>query len=197
MVAQHSDVGGRATEDERLAALDRKSSVDTSHHALTGRFLVTGGAIDLSREVETWQRSDLQRGIELSGRIVVVLDRVTRAIHPRVGETGNGAQNLQLHSCGERCRKAVDVELRCIMPFRLQKKLVTLCIGKLYDLVLDRRTVARAARGNRAPIHRRAGDIFADYALAVGPQIGDPAGHLLRMTCARAIPSRPAPEVGP
>src|SRR4029077_874527 len=106
-------------------------------------------------------------------------------------------ENIQLNAGGQRRRHAVYVQLRGIVPFRLEKKLMALARRKLHELVLDRRTIARAARRDRPAIHRRLPDVVCDDLLTGLLEVRDPAGQLRRMPGSVSRPTRRTPEVRP
>ena len=120
-------------------------------------------------------RLRLQPRRELGGRVVVVLDRVSRARHPRPLETRDRVQKLELNGHGQGSGQPVDVELVGVEPFRLEEDLMPLRVGELDDLVFDRRAVARTARGDRAAVQRRLLEVAANDVLHrfTGPR--DPA----------------------
>ena len=70
----------------------------------------------------------------------------------------------QLHIHGQRSAHAVDIDFVSVESFRFEEKLVLLLVGKLYDLVFNRRTIARTDGLNLPAVHRRAVDILADDA---------------------------------
>ena len=83
------------------------------------------------------------------------------------------------------------------MAFRLQKELVSLRFRKLDDLVFDRRAISRAARRDRAAVHRGLSDVVLDDLLPFGLEVCDPTGHLFGMTRRRCVATLRAPEMGP
>src|SRR6266850_3502870 len=150
------------------------------HHALARRLLVARRAVDLTGEEQVLDRRHLEPRRELRRGIVVVLDGVTGARHPCTLESGYGVQKLELHGDGEGSRKSVHIQLGRVESFGLEKDLVTLCLGELHDLVLDRRTVARPTTTDRAPVQRRLLQVALDDVLHFLPGPGDPAGDLTR-----------------
>ena len=51
-------------------------------------------------------------------------------------------------------RESVDVHLGSVEPLRLEEYLVTLSVGKFYDLVFDRWTVSRPASADGPTVQR-------------------------------------------
>ena len=77
-----------------------------------------------------------------------------------------------------------------VQPLGLEAHLVSLCVGKLHDLVLDRRTIARPASADGAAIQRRLLEMGADDRLHFFASPRDPARHLARQR--RALVEREA-----
>src|SRR5687767_861282 len=74
---------------------------------------------------------------------------------------------------------------------------MSLSVGKLYDLVFDRRAVPRTARRDDAAVHCRLLDVFLDDALAIGFEVRDPARHLDWVSASCAFSALRAPEMRP
>src|SRR6267143_610182 len=117
---------------------------------------------------------------ELRRRIVIVLDRITRARHAGALETRDGVQDLQLHGDGQGSREAVHVQLGGVEPLRLEEDLVALGRRELHDLVLDRGAIAWPATADRAAVQRRLLQVALDDVLHLFAGPCDPAGHLTR-----------------
>src|SRR2546430_11243945 len=82
------------------------------------------------------------------------------------------------HGYGQGSGQPVHIQLVRVQTLGLQEHLVSLGVGKLHDLVLDRRTVARPASADGAAIQRRLLEMGADDRLHffTGPR--DPARQL-------------------
>src|SRR6267378_4701272 len=117
---------------------------------------------------------------ELRRRVVIVLDRITRARHAGALETRDGVQELQLHGDGQGSREAVHVQLGGIEPLGLEEDLVALGRRELHDLVLDRGAIAWPATADRAAVQRRLLQVALDDVLELFAGPCDPAGHLTR-----------------
>src|SRR5882672_7396147 len=117
---------------------------------------------------------------ELRRRIVIVLDRITRARHAGALETRDGVQELQLHGDGQGSREAVHVQLGGIEPLGLEEDLVALGRRELHDLVLDRGAIAWPATADRTAVQRRLLQVALDDVLDLFAGPCDPAGHLTR-----------------
>ena len=76
IIDQHADVRLIAVEDERLAAGKSEGRIGAGHESLSGGFLVAGGAVDLTGEVQTGDVLRFERRLQLVGRSEVVLDGV-------------------------------------------------------------------------------------------------------------------------
>src|SRR5581483_11251909 len=92
-------------------ARDLARGVDAGEQALRRGFLVSGGAVDLSGEVEARDRLGLQRALQVARVEVVVLDRIARPRDARVLEAADGAHEALLHVVRQRGADAVRVDL--------------------------------------------------------------------------------------
>src|SRR6185437_11357288 len=174
-----------------------EAGVQAGDHSLPRGFLVARGAVDLTGEIQAVYGLDLQRRVELRGRIVVVFNRIPSAVHAGTLESRNAVEDLDLDVSGKRGGKPVDVELTRVVAFRLEKYLVTLRVRKSENLVFDRRTVAWTTSRNSTAVHGRLANVLRDYLLPWLSEIGDPARELIGMTSAAGGRSRSRPEVGP
>ena len=154
VIHQHPDVRRLPPENQRLSLLNAQTRIDSCKHTLAGSLLISGGTVDLPGEIQSWDRLHLKRRVELSGRVVIVFDRVSSAVHAHVLETGHRAHYLELNLGRQRGGQSVDVKLARVMSLWLEEKLVTLGIRKPYNLVLDGRTVPRSPCRYRPAVHR-------------------------------------------
>ena len=145
IIDEYADVRRLPSQHQLLTTEHVQRGVRVGDEPLSRGFLVAGRAVDLSGEEKARYGFHLQSLVELRWRIVVVLDRISRAVHSNMVEPRNRSQNLELHRRGKRRRQAVHVQLRRVVSFGLEKKLMTLGGGKLYDLVFDRRAVPWSA----------------------------------------------------
>src|SRR6185437_10183368 len=126
IVDQHSDVRRVSAKYDRVSTRAGEAGVQAGNYSLSGRFLVARRAVDLAGEVQAIYGLDLQRRVELRRRIVIVFDRITRAVHAGALEPGDAVEDLDLDVGRERGRKPVDIELARVVTFRFEKYLVTL-----------------------------------------------------------------------
>ena len=78
----------------------------------------------------------------------------------------------------QRGRNAVRIDGRIVDALGFEKDLMAVAVGEADDLVLDRRTIARAAAGDRAGIDGGAMRIRPHDAMGLGGGAGDVAGKL-------------------
>src|SRR5579875_2001180 len=90
----------------------------------------------------------------------VILDRIARANHFSAFQPRNRRHNPRLYIDGHACRQPIYVNLVRVEALRLKKNLVTSFVGKLYNLIFNRRTVPRPKTFNLPAIERRAPDIL-------------------------------------
>src|SRR4029077_9810349 len=81
IVGEHAYVRRLAAERNRLAPPGGERRIQSGHDTLRASLLVARSAVDLSREEQSGDRPQLEPRKELRGRIVVVLDGVTRPRH--------------------------------------------------------------------------------------------------------------------
>ena len=93
----------------------------------------------------------------------------------------------QLHVDRQRSAHAVDVDLVRVQALGLEEELVLFLVGKLDDLVFDRRAVARPDRLNLPAVHGRAVDVLADDAMRLRRGV---------TRCSTAPACRDAPRAG-
>src|ERR1044072_7841358 len=99
-------------------------------------------------------------------------------LHPR--QTPDRGEDRELDLLRKRGGNAVGIDRRIVEAFRLQEDLVTIAVAEADDLVLDRRTIARAGAFDLAGVHRRAMHIGPDYLVGGLRGPGDPALDLGR-----------------
>ncbi len=119
-----------------------------------------------------------ERALEFGGIDRVVLDGVAGTQHLGGFEAGNRLQDRELHIDRQRRAHAVDVDFVRVQAFGLEEELVRGLVGKLDDLVFDRRAIARSDGLNLAAVHRRAVHVLADDAMRFRRGPRDVAGHL-------------------
>ncbi len=152
--------------------------VDAGHQSLARGFFVAGGAVDLAAEEQARDLAGFERALQFRGIDGVVFDGVAGPQHLGVLEAGDRLQNLQLDFDRQGSAHAVDVNFVRVQALRFEEELVHFLVGKLHDLVFDRRTVARADRLDLSAVHGRAVHVFADDAMRLRRGARDVARHL-------------------
>src|SRR5574337_1009703 len=186
VVDQHADVGLIAAWIPRRLAVHGQRRVEAGDQPLCGGLLVTGGAVDLSGEIQPADGLGLQPWVESARVEVVVFDRVARPGDMRVLEAGDRLHQLKLHVVRQRGGDAVGVDLERVQPLRLDEDLVRVLLGETHHLVLDRRAVTRPDAFDLAGIQRRAVQGTADDLVRALAGVSDPAADLARVFVARA-----------
>ncbi len=87
---------------------------------------------------------------------------------------------LELHRDGQGSGQPVHVQLVSVESFGFEEDLVSLGLGKLHDLVFDRRTITRSPSADRSAVQRRLLEMCADDVLDRFPGPRDPARQLTR-----------------
>ena len=119
--------------------LHLQRGIDARHQPLARRFFVTRRAVNLPAQEQSGNLASLERALQFRGIDGIVLDGISRAKHVSVFKARNRLQNRQLHVHRQRGAHAVDVDLVRVQALGLEEELVHLLVGKLYDLVFDRR----------------------------------------------------------
>src|SRR5205814_3245107 len=96
-------------------------------------------------------------------------------------------QKLQLYLIRQTRGDPVNVVFFRMTALGLQKKLMRGLVGKLHDLVLDRRTIARTGTLYPAGVKRRTMQILLDDFVGLRSGVGNPAGHLFHVELASVI----------
>ena len=181
VIDQHPDISVGAVEHQRLRSARRERRVEAGDEALRRRLLIAGRAVDLPREIEPGKPPRLQARTKLARVDEIVLDGIAGPPHRRAFEPRDRPQHRFLRLPRQRGRDAVRVDRVVVEPLGLEKDLVPLALGKAHDLVLDRRTIARADAGDLARIHRRAVEIGANDGMRRRGRHCDVADDLRRL----------------
>ena len=180
IVDHHAEVRLGAVERRERLAAGLARGVDPRNDPLRPRLLIAGRAVDLAGQEQAAEAARFQRRIEPARVDVVVFDRVAGTEDARMLEARNRGDERGLRLRRQRGRNAVRIDCRIVDAFGLEEDLVAVAIGEADHLVLDRRTIAWAAPGDRARIDGGAMRIGADDAMGLGRGAGDVAGELRR-----------------
>ena len=181
-IVQHDpQVGAVPPQSKRVPATRQPGRVQARHEALPGGLLVAGRAVDLTRREETLDRLGHAGGVDLVRPDHVVLDRVAEAEDPGLLAAGHQVHQPLLHIDGKRGADAVGVDLVRMERLRLEEDVVRGAVRKPHHLVLDRGTVARAARFDLTAVHRGPVQVGPDQLVGPGGGSGDPAADLRQM----------------
>jgi hypothetical protein len=96
----------------RFSANEIQSCVGSSHEALRGRFLVSGGAVDLAGEIEPPYPLGFQRVPELGWIEIVVFNGISRRQEFRPLEAMDGMDHVQLHLERKTVRGSVGIHFQ-------------------------------------------------------------------------------------
>ncbi len=162
VVDQHADIRLVPARAPACFAGHVARRVDAGEDALRSRLLVAGRAVDLPGEEKAGDRLRFKRRAQRAWIEIVVLDRIAGPEDVGMLAPGYRVHEGQLYVEGQRRRNAVRINFRRFKPFRLEENLVAVALGEADDLVLDRRTVARADALDDARVERRAVEPAAD-----------------------------------
>ena len=178
IITPRYDFGAVERRQRLPAGLARR--VDARNDPLRRRFFIAGRAVDLSGQEQTAEPARLQRRIEPARVDVIIFDRIAGSQNARMLEARNRRHERALRLLGQRGRNPVRIDGRIVDALRLEKNLMAVAIGEADHLVLDRRTIARAAPGDRARIDGGAMRVGLDDAVGLGGGAGDVARKLRR-----------------
>src|ERR1700728_1514368 len=135
---------------------------------------------------------------------MVVFDRISGPDDTRILKARNRGDHGALDVFRQRCRDAVRIDGGIVEALRLQKNLMPVALAEANDLVLDRRTIARAATLDLAGIHRRTVHVLTDDGvrrrrrardgtldLRVGEALGQDRKRLRRVVAGLHLKRRP------
>ncbi len=120
------------------------------HQPLCPGLFIARGAVDLPGTIEPGNSFHLQVRAKRARIDMVVYDRITGYHHLDPLQPRHAAQHCQLHVLRERGADPVGIDHRARQPLRLEKHLMAVAIGEAVDLVLDRGTITRPLRPDRA-----------------------------------------------
>ena len=178
VVDHDADVGLVACEDESFFILDFEGGVYAGDEALAGGFFVAGGAVELAGEVEAFDQSCFERGVDLMRWGEVVFDGVAPAEDFGVFEAFDAVDDFELDVFGEAGGDAVAVDFVGVEAFGFEEDLVAVFVGEADDFVFDGWAVAWAAGLDLAGVHWRAVEVGFDEGVGFFVGVGDVHGEL-------------------
>src|SRR5579884_512644 len=190
VVDQYPDVSLRSIEHQRRLAAYLERRIDARDNALGGRFFVSRRTVDLTRMIKAGDQLGFKGGMQLARGKVIVFDRVPWLEHACATEAWYCTYNFVLYVCREACRNSIRIELTRIKPFRLDKNLMALLVGKTHDLVLDRRAISGAGRFDHSAVHRRPIEIRPNDVMRLRVRVREMAQHLPQLNRFRSIRKR-------
>ena len=96
VVHEHTEIGISTAEDQRRFALQFKRGICAGKEPLPCGFLVAGGSVDLSGEIQAGDRLGFESVAELGRRAVVVFDGVSGTEQFGIFESGHGSDECVL-----------------------------------------------------------------------------------------------------
>src|SRR5690606_37739838 len=97
VIHQYTDVGLVSTRAPAFTPLRSTGSIDASKQALCSGFFVTGGTVDLTGKIQTFDKSGFQRVLQITRIKEIVFDSISRTRDMRVFKTTDMAYKLNLH----------------------------------------------------------------------------------------------------
>ena len=179
IVHQRAQIAGVARQDELLFAQRIAGGVQSGQQALGGGFLVAGGAVELTRAVQSPHYLAFQRGFQTGGVYAVVLDGVGRAHDLDVLKPFDAAVEGILHILRQAAGCSLQIHLFGVLAAGFHKNGVAVLARKAHHLILDGGAVARANALDHAAVERAALDVIQNDPVGLRVGIGDPALHLV------------------
>ena len=114
------------------------------------------------------------------GRIrIVVFNAVSGPNELGLFQPRNGSNHLDLNILRQAVGSSVGIDAGIVASLRLKKYMVRFPLGKLYDLVLDGRTVPHPGASDRAAIQGALLQIGANDIMGLGCGVGQITGKLI------------------
>ena len=162
VVHENADEGLIPPEYDRIGAERPRRGIEPRQDSLTGRFFVAGGPVDLTGQKEPAQIPILERRLELSRWVEVVLDGVAGPSHLDGLEPGDGVEELELdawraNAGGERERAVALLKEAAELEASTPKHAVTPgptipALELLGDLLLEQKKPADALVAYRSAL---------------------------------------------
>ena len=168
-----------ARQNELLFAQRIAGGVQSGQQALGGGFLVAGGAVELTRTVQSPHHLAFQRGFQTGGVHAVVLDGVGRAHDLDVLKAPDAAVKGVLHILRQAAGGTLQIHLFGVLAAGFHKNGVAVLARKAHHLVLDGGAVTRADTLDHAAVQRAALDVVQNDLVGLRVRVGDPAFHLV------------------
>ena len=181
IINHDTDIGFVAARCPRLEPLSTTSGIQSGNQPLTGRLFITGGAIDLSCEIQPLYSQSFQRWAKVSGIKVVILNRIAWSGDDGILKTPDTPNQFPLHIEWQTGRDTVRIDFVCIQAFRLDKNLMCRPLGKSHYFVFYRRTIPRSCTLNDAAEQRGPGKAGTDNLVSTFVGVGDMTGNLARV----------------
>ena len=181
IVDQHAQIRLGAARYPGFLVLRQQGRIQARQHALRGRFLVAGGAVDLAGEEQARHGLRFQRGFQAARVKVIVFDGVAGAQDVGVFHALHRLHQGDLHVERQAGGDAVRVELMRRQAFRLEEDLVRFLACEAVDLVFDGRAIAGTHALDHARVHGTTVEAGADDVVRLAIRVRDPARYLARV----------------
>ncbi len=186
IVDEHAEIRLVAPRRPAFLAARVTRRVDAGEQPLRRGFLVSRRAVDLPGEEEAADRLGFERRLERARIEIIVFDGIAGTQDVRMLAARDRMHERELDVERQRRRDPVRIDLVRRETLGLEEDLVARALREAHDLVLDRRTVARADALDDAGEQRRAIEAAANDLVRALVGVRDPARHLRRMHLARA-----------
>ena len=186
IIDQHAEISFVATRTPPGFARDKTRGVNAGEQSLRRGLFIAGGAVDLARKKQSFDRFGLERTVQSARIKIIVFDCITGARDVCPLESFDRAHQRELNIKRQAGRYAIGIKLLGRQPFRLEENLVRSLVRETRDLVFDRRAIPRAYACDSTGEQRRAVEPAADDLVRALVGVCDPARQLLRVLMGRA-----------
>jgi hypothetical protein len=179
VIYEDADIGLLTGEGEGGKAEHFGGGINAGDDALGGGLLIAGGAVNLAGVKEVFDEFGFQGRVELVGLDKVVLNRIARAKHAGLFETGDVAERFGLDRLRQGGGKTIEIDFYGIPAFGLDEKLMAFAFGEADDFVFNGWTIAGANTLDAASEKWRLVKATSEDFVHLGVGISDPAGQLV------------------
>ena len=154
IINQNTNISIRTLQDHLIPSKHLHRRINTGHQSLCRRFLVSRTAIKLTAAEQTTDFLEFQRWFQLRSRNTIIFYRISITDNLRMFKSRHRMIHLILNILRKRTGHTSHIHFICIKPLRLQKNLMSVFIGKLDNLILNRRTISWPCSLNNTRINR-------------------------------------------
>ena len=185
IIDQHADIRFGTIQNQRFFSLDLPRCIDPGDQSLCRRLFIAGASVKLAGTEQAGDIFKFQGKRQRSRINTVILNRVCVPHDLRMFQSRYRTVHRDLHILRKRARHTSNIHFIRVDALRLNKYLMAFLIRKPDNLILNRRTVARAGTLDHSGIQRRTIQIAADDLMRLRIRVSQPTGNLLLLDAFR------------